>query len=199
MRALSVTFSERSLLNGPGFAAAVSFSICLDPATADAGQCKDVGCLAEHKFFRCATGAVRILADGARATGPTIRGPTKGCRADALVLEKREPLFRSASGAGQRACPKTGSPKRANASSLAESLVAAPTAEGRAARAEAGGRIHGLGGGTQLTRVRMDKPFQPGRSPATRSAQVLALGTTRCDRRVSRHARLHVSFASLRR
>ena len=79
MRALSVTFSERSLLNGPGFAAAVSFSSCLDPATARAGRCKDVGCLAEHKFFRCAAGAMRILADGAHAAEPTIRGLTKGC------------------------------------------------------------------------------------------------------------------------
>ena len=178
MRALSVTFSERSLLNGPGFAAAVSFSICLDPATADAGQCKDVGCLAEHKFFRCATGAVRILADGARATGPTIRGPTKGCRADALVLEKREPLFRSASGAGQRACPKTGSPARTSATALAESLVAAPTAEGRAARAGGDGRIHVLGGRPQLTRGRMNKPFSTLTILGDTERVSLALGAT---------------------
>ena len=135
MRALSVTLSEHSLLTMPVRAAAVSFGICLAPAAVRVGQCIDVCCLAEDKYPKSASGAARIGAGGARAAGPTIRGPTKGCRALVLVLEKREPLFRSASGAGQRACPKTGSPKRANAGSLAESLVAAPTAEGRAARA----------------------------------------------------------------
>ena len=199
MRALSVTFSERSLLTVPVRPAAVSFSICLAPAAARVGQCIAVCCLAEDKCPKSASGAVRIGAGRARAARPTIRGPTKGCRADALVLRTMTPPFRSASGAGQRAHPKTGSPKRTSASSLAESLVGAPTAEGRAARAGGEGRIHGLRDKLQLTRVRANKLFRSGRSSATRSEQALGLGTARCDRKVGRQARLHISFAGPRR